>query len=62
MSVVGKDGILRGINRETHEQIYEVPLTLSGLAIASPNARFAPDSPLEEDGFELVVPPRTKRL
>jgi hypothetical protein len=23
---------------------------------------FAPDSVLEEDGFELVVPPRTKRL
>ena len=24
-------------------------------------AQFAADSPLEEDGFELVVPPRTKR-
>src|SRR5207253_1130290 len=24
--------------------------------------RFAPDSPPEEDGFELAVPPRTERL
>ena len=23
--------------------------------------RFAPDSPLEEDGFELLVPPRAAR-
>jgi hypothetical protein len=56
--VAGKDGILCGIDRETHKQIYEVPLTLSGLAIGfPPNARFAPDSPLEQAGFELAVPP-----
>ena len=27
-----------------------------------PKVRFAPDSPLEEDGFELAVPPRRERL
>jgi alcohol dehydrogenase (cytochrome c) len=27
MSVAGKDGILRAIDRESHEQIYQVPLT-----------------------------------
>jgi hypothetical protein len=29
---------------------------------SSPKMRFAPVSPLEEDGFELAVPPRRERL
>jgi Tfp pilus tip-associated adhesin PilY1 len=27
LSVAGKDGMLRAIDRKSHEQIYEVPLT-----------------------------------
>jgi hypothetical protein len=34
-------------------------LTPSSVSVRT---EFAADSPLEEDGFELVVPPRTKRL
>ena len=35
------------------------PTVIDGMR---PKVRFATDSPLEEDGFELAVPPRRERL
>ena len=34
----------------------------TALEEADSNRQFVADSTLEEDGFELVVPPKTKRL
>jgi hypothetical protein len=39
-----------------------VPLTSPPAADEPPKVRFAIDSSLEEDGFELAVPPRRERL
>ena len=56
VSVAGKDGILRAINRESHEQIYEVPLTTIADAEAEPTVEGVHTCPGVLGGFEWSSP------
>ena len=56
MSVAGKDGILRAIDRESHEQIYEVPLTTLANADAEPTIEGVHTCPGVLGGFEWSSP------
>ena len=57
MSVAGKDGILRAIDRESHEQIYQVPLTTLANADAEPTIDGVHTCPGVLGGFEWSSPP-----
>ena len=56
MSVAGKDGILRAIDRESHEQIYEVPLTTIANAETEPTVEGVHTCPGVLGGFEWSSP------
>jgi alcohol dehydrogenase (cytochrome c) len=56
VSVAGKDGILRAVDRESHEQIYEVPLTTLSNADAEPTIEGAHTCPGVLGGFEWSSP------
>jgi alcohol dehydrogenase (cytochrome c) len=56
VSVAGKDGILRAVDRESHEQIYEVPLTTISNADAEPTIEGAHTCPGVLGGFEWSSP------
>jgi alcohol dehydrogenase (cytochrome c) len=56
MSVAGKDGILRAIDRESHEQIYEVALTTLANADAEPTTDGVHTCPGVLGGFEWSSP------
>jgi len=56
VSVAGKDGILRAVDRESHEQIYEVPLTTITNADAEPTIEGAHTCPGVLGGFEWSSP------
>jgi alcohol dehydrogenase (cytochrome c) len=56
MSVAGKDGILRAIDRESHEQIYEVPLTTLANADTEPTIEGVHTCPGVLGGFEWSSP------
>jgi len=56
VSVAGKDGILRAVDRESHEQIYEVPLTTISNADAEPTIEGAHTCPGVVGGFEWSSP------
>ena len=56
MAVAGKDGILRAIDRETHEQIYEVPLTTLANADTEPTIEGVHTCPGVLGGFEWSSP------
>ena len=56
MSVAGKDGILRAVDRESHEQIYEVPLTTISNADAEPTIEGVRTCPGVLGGFEWSSP------
>jgi alcohol dehydrogenase (cytochrome c) len=56
MAVAGKDGILRAIDRETHEQIYEVSLTTLANADTEPTIEGVHTCPGVLGGFEWSSP------
>jgi alcohol dehydrogenase (cytochrome c) len=56
MSVAGKDGILRAIDRERHDQIYEVPLTTLSNPDAEPTIEGVHTCPGVLGGFEWSSP------
>src|SRR5215469_1392006 len=56
VSVGGKDGLLRAIDRESHEQIYEVPLTTIANAEAEPTVDGVHTCPGVDGGFEWSSP------
>jgi alcohol dehydrogenase (cytochrome c) len=56
MSVAGKDGILRAIDRESHDQIYEVPLTTLSNPDAEPTIEGVHTCPGVLGGFEWSSP------
>ena len=56
VSVAGKDGILRAVDRESHEQIYEVPFTTISNADAEPTIEGAHTCPGVLGGFEWSSP------
>jgi alcohol dehydrogenase (cytochrome c) len=56
MSVAGKDGILHAIDRESHEQLYEVPLTTVANADTEPTIEGVHTCPGVLGGFEWSSP------
>jgi alcohol dehydrogenase (cytochrome c) len=56
MSVAGKDGVLHAIDRESHEQIYQVPLTTISNAEAEPTIEGVHTCPGVLGGFEWSSP------
>jgi alcohol dehydrogenase (cytochrome c) len=56
VSVAGKDGVLRAIDRESHEQIYEVPLTTIANAETEPTVDGVHTCPGVLGGFEWSSP------
>jgi len=56
VSVAGKDGILRAIDRESHEATYEVPLTTLANADAEPTIEGVHTCPGVLGGFEWSSP------
>jgi alcohol dehydrogenase (cytochrome c) len=56
VSVAGKDGILRAVDRENHEQIYEVPLTTISNADAEPTIEGVHACPGVLGGFQWSSP------
>jgi alcohol dehydrogenase (cytochrome c) len=56
VSVAGKDGILRAVDRENHDQIYEVPLTTISNADAEPTNDGVHTCPGVLGGFEWSSP------
>jgi len=56
VSVAGKDGVLRAIDRESHEAIYEVPLTTLANADAEPTIEGVHTCPGVLGGFEWSSP------
>ena len=56
VSVAGKDGILRAVDRESHEQIYEVPLTTIADAEVEPTVYGVHTCPGVLGGFEWSSP------
>ena len=65
VSVAGKDGILRAIDRESREEIFEVPLTTISNADVEPTIEGVHTCPGVLGGFEWSSPsynPRTNRL
>jgi alcohol dehydrogenase (cytochrome c) len=65
VSVAGKDGILRAIDRESHEEIFEVPLTKISNADVEPTIEGVHTCPGVLGGFEWSSPsydPAANRL
>jgi len=56
VSVAGKDGILRAVDRESHEQIYAVPLTAVSNADAKPTLEGIHTCPGVLGGFQWNSP------
>jgi alcohol dehydrogenase (cytochrome c) len=56
VSVAGKDGILRALDRESHEQIYAVPLTTLSDADAEPTIEGVHTCPGVLGGFQWSSP------
>jgi len=56
VSVAGKDGILRAVDRESHEQIYAVPLTAVSNADAEPTIEGVHTCPGPLGGFQWSSP------
>jgi len=56
VSVAGKDGILRAVDRESHEQIYAVPLTAVSNADAKPTLEGIHTCPGVLGGFQWSSP------
>jgi alcohol dehydrogenase (cytochrome c) len=56
MSVAGKDGILRAVDRESHELVYQVPLTTFSNADAEPTIEGTRTCPGVLGGFEWSSP------
>jgi alcohol dehydrogenase (cytochrome c) len=56
VSVAGKDGILRALDRESHEQIYAVPLTTLSNADAEPTIEGVHTCPGVLGGFQWSSP------
>ena len=56
VSVAGKDGILRAVDRDNHEQVYEVPLTTISNADAEPTIEGVHTCPGVLGGFEWSSP------
>jgi alcohol dehydrogenase (cytochrome c) len=56
VTVAGKDGILRAVDRESHEQIYEVPLTTRSNADVEPTIEGIHTCPGVLGGFQWSSP------
>jgi alcohol dehydrogenase (cytochrome c) len=56
VSVAGKDGTLRAVDRESHESVYEVPLTTISNADAEPTIEGVHTCPGVLGGFEWSSP------